>query len=103
MIDAGSSGELHVSRRCILPALRNQNIRRLEGVVCTHADLDHIAGVVPILRAIPVGILRIPPLMLQEVSPLETEAEAAILQAVETRERLIEKKASATVLFPNLT
>ena len=66
LIDAGSSGELHVSRRCILPALRNQNIRRLEGVVCTHADLDHIAGVVPILRAIPVGILRIPPLMLQE-------------------------------------
>ncbi|RPG07650.1 MAG: ComEC/Rec2 family competence protein [Phycisphaera sp. TMED24] len=66
LIDAGSSGELHVSRRCILPALRNQNIRRLEGIVCTHADLDHIAGVVPILQAMPVGILRIPPLMLRE-------------------------------------
>ncbi len=66
LIDAGSSGELHVSRRCVLPALRNQNIHRLEGVVCTHADLDHIAGVVPILRSIPVGILRIPPQMLQE-------------------------------------
>lgn len=66
LIDAGSSGELHVSRRCILPALRNQNIRKLEGIVCTHGDLDHIAGVVPILQAIPVGILRIPPLLLRE-------------------------------------
>ena len=66
LIDAGSSGELHVARRCILPNLRRQNVSRLEAVVCTHADLDHIAGVVPILQAIPVGILRIPPLMLRE-------------------------------------
>ena len=66
LIDAGSSGELHVSRRCILPALRSQNIRRLQGIICTHADLDHIAGVVPVLQSIQVEMLRIPPLMLRE-------------------------------------
>ena len=83
LIDAGSSGDLQVSRRCILPALRKNNIRTLEGIVCTHADLDHIAGVVPILRSVPVGTLRIPPLMLQEAqdhptSPCQTLLATAV-------------------------
>lgn len=79
LIDAGSSGDLQVSRRCILPALRHKNIRTLEGIVCTHADLDHIAGVVPILQAIPVGTLRIPPLMLREAQDHPTSPSHTLL------------------------
>ena len=51
LIDAGV--QRPPSRRCP-SGPSQQNIRGLEGVVCTHADLDHIAGVVPILRAIPL-------------------------------------------------
>ena len=83
LIDAGSSGDLQVSRRCILPALRNQNIQTLEGIACTHADLDHIAGVVPILRAIPVGTLRIPPLMLREAQDHPTSPSHTLLATAE--------------------
>ncbi len=94
LIDAGSSGELHVSRRCILPALRSQNIQSLQGIICTHADLDHIAGVVQVLHSIQVEMLRIPPLILREsqedvTSPshklLSTAREMGIPVVVTTR------------------
>ncbi|MEG3584931.1 MAG: MBL fold metallo-hydrolase, partial [Planctomycetota bacterium] len=58
---------------------RHKNIRTLEGIVCTHADLDHIAGVVPILQAIPVGTLRIPPLMLREAQDHPTSPSHTLL------------------------
>ena len=68
VIDAGSTGDLNVARQSILPALRRSNISSLEGIVCTHGDLDHIGGVVPIMNNISVGILRIPPLMWREAT-----------------------------------
>ena len=66
LIDAGSSGS---SKSLAAASFRPFATRISAGwkvLFATHADLDHIAGVVPILRSIPVGRLRIPPLMLKK-------------------------------------
>lgn len=40
--------------RVVAPFLRSQGIRRLDGMVVSHADLDHAGGVSGVLRAVPV-------------------------------------------------
>jgi competence protein ComEC len=39
----------------ILPYLRNVGIRRLDGLIVTHDDLDHSGGAASVLDAVPVG------------------------------------------------
>ncbi len=52
MVDAGGGGgsEARLGDRVVGPALWARGIRRLDGVVVTHADPDHVAGVPEILR-----------------------------------------------------
>lgn len=90
IIDAGSTGDLNVARQSILPALRRNNISSLEGIVCTHGDLDHIGGVVPIMNHISVGILRIPPLMWREATEDPTSPCHALLARAREKDVKIE-------------
>jgi len=57
LVDAGSRTQGDAARRIVLPALRALGIRRLEVVVCTHADADHWNAVPEILGAVEVGAL----------------------------------------------
>lgn len=55
LIDAGpASTEYDSGERRVLPFLRLKGARRLEALVLTHPDLDHIGGAAAVLRALPV-------------------------------------------------
>lgn len=56
LIDGGSSTESAVGTYRILPFLKHQGIRRLDYLILTHMDADHINGVREILEKPPEGI-----------------------------------------------
>ena len=56
LVDAGPrSGEFDAGLRRILPVLRRRGIRRLEALVLTHPDLDHVGGAAAVLEGVRVG------------------------------------------------
>ncbi|MFB9992917.1 DNA internalization-related competence protein ComEC/Rec2 [Deinococcus oregonensis] len=59
LIDAGGSvnSDYDVGGRTVVPALRALGVRKLDLVVATHADTDHIEGISGVLRGLPVGEL----------------------------------------------
>ncbi|MBM3498812.1 MAG: MBL fold metallo-hydrolase, partial [Armatimonadetes bacterium] len=61
LVDAGSGYTLSAGDRCardvILPYLRTRGIKRLEAIVITHPDADHLNAVPAILGALEVGVL----------------------------------------------
>ena len=69
LIDAGSRGRPQLGRRVLLPALRAVGVRRLDAVLCTHADADHWNAIPPVLARLPVDRLLIgerpPPRLLE--------------------------------------
>src|SRR5690606_18757647 len=55
LVDAGpASATFDAGARVILPLLAGRGARRLEALVLTHPDLDHIGGAAAILRTLPV-------------------------------------------------
>lgn len=57
LVDGGSRGRRDVGRRVLVPALRALGVRRLDAVVCTHADADHWNGLPDLLSRLPVDRL----------------------------------------------
>lgn len=47
--------------RVVVPALRASGIRRLDALVASHADSDHVGGLPAVLKAYPVDISYAPP------------------------------------------
>ena len=61
LIDGGGSpnSDFDVGARIVVPALRALGVQRLPLVVATHADLDHIEGLVAVLHTFSVGALMV--------------------------------------------
>lgn len=59
LIDGGGTpfSDYDVGERVVLRALRALGVRRLDLVVATHPDADHIEGLVSVLGRLPVGLL----------------------------------------------
>ena len=58
LVDAGlRSPYVDHGTRTVLPHLRRYGVGRLDALVLTHADADHIGGAASVLRAVPVGRL----------------------------------------------
>lgn len=57
LYDAGPdfSGEADSGNRILVPALRALGVERLDGMMLSHDDLDHIGGAASVLQAMPVG------------------------------------------------
>ncbi len=60
LLDAGPAwGEgRDAGERVVLPALRQVGVRRLDELMVTHRDLDHVGGAASVLKAMPVGQVR---------------------------------------------
>jgi competence protein ComEC len=56
MRDGFDAGE-----RAVVPALRAWGVSRLDRVVVSHDDNDHIGGLASVLRALPAGVAQAPP------------------------------------------
>ena len=50
-------GNNDAGTRTILPNLRALDVRKLDSVVVSHADSDHVGGLLTVLNALPVGTL----------------------------------------------
>ncbi len=88
LVDAGPrSRTFDAGERRVLPFLRAHGARRLEALVLTHPDLDHIGGAPTVLRGIPVARVVEPGLAVGKESYLEVldEVEAHGVAWVEAR------------------
>ncbi|GGR37992.1 ComEC/Rec2 family competence protein [Deinococcus ruber] len=59
LIDGGGTprGDYDVGAKTVVPALHALGVNALDVVVATHADADHIEGLVSVLKLLPVGEL----------------------------------------------
>lgn len=55
LIDGGGWRRGDFGGRVLLPLMASQGLRRLDGVMISHGDTDHCAGVRDLLRYLPVG------------------------------------------------
>ncbi|HZW24134.1 MAG TPA: DNA internalization-related competence protein ComEC/Rec2 [Gallionella sp.] len=57
LYDAGPdfSGEADSGNRILVPTLRALGVERLDGMMLSHNDMDHIGGAASVLQAMPVG------------------------------------------------
>ncbi len=53
-VGSGSPG-FDAGREVVVPHLKRAGVRRLEVLVLTHPDVDHVGGAEAVLRAVPVG------------------------------------------------
>jgi competence protein ComEC len=53
LYDAGASGSYDPGRNTILPYLQTRKIRRIDGIIISHANLDHFGGVPALLETLP--------------------------------------------------
>jgi competence protein ComEC len=49
------SGDADAGNRIVVPFLRATGVTRLDGLVLSHDDIDHIGGAASVLHAVPVG------------------------------------------------
>lgn len=65
LIDGGSSSQTMVGTYTLIPFLQHEGVRRLDSIILTHEDDDHMSGMLEILEGIPdhgisVGCLILP-------------------------------------------
>ena len=71
MIDGGSRNNLDVGMNKISPQLKELGVSHIDMVVITHSDIDHVAGIIDVARAVLVGkILMAPQTANYQTAPL---------------------------------
>jgi competence protein ComEC len=73
LIDGGSTSKKKVGKYSIIPFLKYKGIGKLDAVVITHEDQDHISGVLEIMDDMEKGGIVIKSLFLPDVSPSSRE------------------------------
>ena len=68
LIDGGSTSKKNVGKYQIIPYLKYSGIGRLDAVVLTHEDLDHMSGILEVMDDMEKGGIRICKLILPEVA-----------------------------------
>ncbi|MHB9132309.1 MAG: ComEC/Rec2 family competence protein [Armatimonadota bacterium] len=62
LLDGGSRDITEVGERVLLPNLLLLGVRRLDAIIVTHPDSDHLNGLPAVMEAMPVGMLLEPEL-----------------------------------------
>ena len=69
VIDAGSRNNFDIGLEKIIPILRLLGVTKINTLVITHSDIDHVAGVIDIAQNIPVSKIIIAPQTIQNQTP----------------------------------
>jgi len=80
MFDCGSQNYWRVGERSIVPALRALDVRRIDMLMISHADLDHYVGVLDVIDGVEVGRVLVSPDVMRDAS-LKPEGATAFLVA----------------------
>lgn len=108
LIDGGSSSD--IARAVILPYLRDHGVRRLDTLVLTHPDADHVGGLPEVLRSIPVGVAvatgqvhttQIYAEFLQELQRVRDEGSTQVIRGVAGVEILFDPEIQLELLGPS--
>ncbi len=78
MIDGGSSSEKGIGRYGIAPALRYYGVSRIDAWFVTHADADHISGLIEILEEGDLSGVTIKAIVLSDCIVVDGETEKLI-------------------------
>ncbi len=81
MIDGGSKSNLDVGSNTLLSMIRKRGITSIDTLVITHADLDHLAGLVDVLRATQVSRI----LLAKQTMRYQTKPLALVLTEATSR------------------
>lgn len=73
LYDAGTMGDSRRTTNVVQQALWHRGLSRLDGVVLSHADADHINGVSGLIRTLPVKRLFVSPQFLDRKQPAVRE------------------------------
>lgn len=73
LIDGGSRSQERVGERVLVPGLALLGVRRLDAIIITHSDSDHVNGLVDVLERFPVD---------RVLGPTEDVRDAAAFQRV---------------------
>ena len=87
LIDGGSTSKKNLGKYQLIPYLAYEGIGRLDAVILTHEDEDHISGIMEIMEKIPTGGVQINELILPDIAEqskgenyLQLESKAKSLQ-----------------------
>ncbi len=85
VFDCGSQGYDQVGKRSVVPALRRMGVDRIDLLVLSHGDLDHVSGVPELLEAIPVRRVVCSPEVFADAANRPTAATARLLAWLDQR------------------
>lgn len=109
LIDGGSTDEKKVGTYRIIPFLKAKGIRKLDYVMVTHADGDHMNGILELLEDSSKGGIRVENLVLPKTTLIEENYEKLVTLAAEnkipvlyikTGDRLVDRGLEITCLHP---
>ena len=84
LIDGGGlpgqhAGGWDIGREVVVPALMARRVRRIDVLVVTHPDEDHIGGLAAVVEAVPVGMV------LDPMLPCDSESYERLYEEIEER------------------
>ena len=83
LFDCGSSSEMSIGEYVLIPYLKHEGIRRLDGVFVSHPDKDHISGILELLALSESEGITIERLILPDLAEGRMESEfASLFEAV---------------------
>lgn len=85
LFDAGSSTNLNAGRQSIVPALRRLGVHRIDGLIISHANLDHYAAAIEVIDAFLVSRVLVTPALLREAEETPNEALGFLVDAINRR------------------
>jgi competence protein ComEC len=86
VFDAGSSPDLDIGRRSIVPAVRRLGVRSIDQLIISHANIDHYASVLELADTVTVVEVIVTPQFMRTASADPHGPVAMLLQELAARE-----------------
>jgi competence protein ComEC len=82
LYDAGSLGSPEFATQSIASYLWHRGIMRIDGIIISHADVDHYNAVPGLLERFAVGTVYVSPMMFDGIDDSETRGPQVLLEAI---------------------